>query len=333
MKSRILSGIRPTGSIQLGNYYGAIKNWLSLADQVKECFFCVVDQHALTTIEDAKDLSENTLKMTAAYLACGIDPDKTPIFIQSHIPYHTELAWYLQCFTPMGWLSRMTQFKDKAGKNKDQAMTGLFTYPTLMAADILLYQATQVPVGEDQKQHVEHTRDIAQSFNVKVGKNIFTLPEPLIPKTAARIMSLRDGTKKMSKSDPSEYSRINLTDSADDIALKIRKAKTDPELLPDKLELLERRPEAKNLLSIYAIASNKDLEMVILDLAGKSFADLKKLLTDALIAEIVPIGDKIHDYLKNQDHLKNILQAGALQADKVAFSTITEVRKSLNILS
>ena len=227
MPTRILSGIRPTGHIHLGNYLGAIRSWVSMIDQVDERLFCIVDQHALTTAEDAKDLRKNTLTIAAAYIASGIDPVKNHIFVQSHVPYHTELAWYFNCITPMGWLSRMTQFKDKAGKNKDQAMTGLFVYPALMAADILIYKATHVPVGEDQKQHVELTRDIAQAFNNYVNTNIFPLPEPIIKSETARIMSLRDGSKKMSKSDPE--SAIFMEDSEQEVNTTIKKAFCPPE--------------------------------------------------------------------------------------------------------
>jgi len=332
MQTRILSGIRPTGHIHLGNYLGAIRSWLSMLDQVDERLFCIVDQHALTTAEDAKDLRKNTLTIAATYIASGIDPVKNHIFVQSHVPVHTELAWYFNCITPMGWLSRMTQFKDKAGKNKDQAMTGLFVYPTLMAADILIYKATHVPVGEDQKQHVELTRDIAQAFNNYVENAFFPLPEPIIKSETARIMSLRDGTKKMSKSDPSDYSRIHLLDDNETIDLKIRKAKTDSDPIPGSIENLENRPEAKNLLSLYALFTNNSLLKVVQEFEGKQFSEFKPKLAETIISHVAPIREKMLKLLSDEKSLLQHLQKGADAAHAIADKTIKGVRSALNMV-
>lgn len=332
MKTRILSGIRPTGHIHLGNYLGAICSWVSMLDKIDERFFCIVDQHSLTTTEDSNDLRKNTLTIAAAYIASGIDPVENHIFVQSHVPYHTELSWYFSCITPMGWLSRMTQFKDKANKNKDQTLTGLFLYPTLMAADILIYKATHVPVGEDQKQHVELTRDIAHAFNSYVGKQVFALPEPIIKKETARIMSLRDGLKKMSKSDPSDYSRIHLLDDNDTIATKIRKAKTDPDPIPSEISGLESRPEAKNLLNLHAIFTNKTMENVLKDFEGKLFSEVKAKLTDATINHMEPIRSKMLDLLNDETSLIKYLKNGANAANNLASGHMAEVRQVLNLL-
>ncbi|MBP9829750.1 MAG: tryptophan--tRNA ligase [Proteobacteria bacterium] len=332
MTTRILSGIRPTGHIHLGNYLGAIRSWVSMLDQVDERLFCIVDQHALTTAEDAKDLRKNTLTIAAAYIASGIDPVKNHIFVQSHVSAHTELAWYFNCITPMGWLSRMTQFKDKAGKNKDQAMTGLFVYPALMAADILIYKATHVPVGEDQKQHVELTRDIAQAFNNYVGNGFFPLPEPIIKSETARIMSLRDGTKKMSKSDPSDYSRIHLLDDNETIDLKIRKSKTDADVIPGSVEGLEQRPEAKNLLNLYALFTNSSLTKVVQEFEGKPFSEFKPKLTEATINHLAPIRSAMIELLADEAALLDYLQKGAEAANSIAGANIKEVRHALNMV-
>lgn len=328
---RILSGIRPTGHIHIGNYFGAIKNWVEIANQVDERFYCIVDQHALTTAEDSKNLHDNTLTIAAAYIASGIDPKNSNIFVQSHVPAHTELAWYLTCVTPMGWLSRMTQFKDKAGKNKDQAMAGLFVYPVLMAADILIYKATHVPVGDDQKQHVEFARDIAQAFNNYAGKNLLVLPEPIIKKETARIMSLRDGLKKMSKSDISDYSRIHLLDDAETIDLKIRKAKTDAEPIPDNLGALENRPEAKNLLSLYALFTEQNLENTLSQFSGKLFSEFKPALAECAVAHLSPIRDKMLQLLSNKDELCNILEQGAAAANNLAQQHLQEIRQGIDL--
>ena len=332
MTTRILSGIRPTGHIHLGNYLGAIRSWVSMLNQVDECLFCIVDQHALTTAEDAKDLRKNTLTIAAAYIASGIDPIKNHIFVQSHVPYHTELAWYFNCITPMGWLSRMTQFKDKAGKNKDQAMTGLFVYPALMAADILVYKATHVPVGEDQKQHVELTRDIAQAFNNYVGAPVFPHPEPIIKGETARIMSLRDGTKKMSKSDPSDYSRIHLLDDYETIQLKIRKAKTDAEPIPGEIDGLQNRPEARNLLNLYAIFTSTSLERVCQDFEGKLFSEFKLKLADVTVAHLGPIREKMLELLADETSLLQYLKKGSDAANAVGSAHLKEVRQALNMV-
>lgn len=332
MKTLILSGIRPTGHIHLGNYLGAIRSWVSMLDQVDERLFCIVDQHALTTAEDARFLRRNTLTIAAAYIASGIDPVKNHIFVQSHVPAHTELAWYFNCITPMGWLSRMTQFKDKAGKNKDQAMTGLFVYPALMAADILVYKATHVPVGEDQKQHVELTRDIAQAFNNYVGSSFFPLPEPIIKSEAARIMSLRDGTKKMSKSDPSDYSRIHLLDDNEMIELKIRKAKTDSEPISGLIEHLDARPEAKNLLNLYALFSDRSLASVVQEFEGKQFSEFKPKLAEVIICHLAPIRQTMLELLNDGPALMAHLQKGAEAAHAIADKTIKDVRLALNMV-
>jgi len=331
MTTRILSGVRPTGNIHLGNYLGAIKNWVSMTDTIDEHLFCIVDQHALTTAEDASDLYEHTRLITAAYVACGIDPDKSYIFAQSHVPGHTELAWYFNCITPLGWLNRMTQFKDKAGKNKEHANLGLYAYPVLMAADILLYKATHVPVGEDQKQHVELARDIAHAFTNFVKRDVFTLPNPVIPTQSARIMSLRDGTKKMSKSDISDYSRIHLLDDDDTLALKIRKAKTDMEPIPNTNEGLADRPEAKNLIGIYASLANQNNDTVCSAFEGKTFSVFKTALTDILIEHVRPIREKLILLLDDKTEMDRILARGADRANELAAVSLAEVRSSLNL--
>ncbi len=332
MTQRILSGIQPTNNLTVGNYLGAIKNWVDLQNDA-ENLFCIVDLHAITVPQDPGSLHRATLEVAAAYLAAGIDPSKSAIFIQSHVKAHAELGWLLSCMTPMGWLNRMTQFKDKAGKNRDKAGLGLYAYPTLMAADILLYQTTHVPVGDDQKQHVEMTRDLAQSFNHHYDKDVFVIPEPLIKGEAKRIMSLRDGSKKMSKSDPSDFSRIHLTDSVDDIAQKIRKAKTDPEPLPESVEDLGERPEAKNLLTIYAAFQDKTLQEVIGDVAGKSFSDFKPVLADVLISKLSPISEKMNQYLDEKTELKNILKQGADHANELAEKTLRDVKKTMGFVA
>ncbi len=332
MTGRILSGVQPTNNLTIGNYLGALKNWVDLQDQ-SETLFCIVDLHAITVPQDPKALHQATLEVAAAYLAAGIDPKKSAIFVQSHVPAHAELGWLLSCMTPLGWLNRMTQFKDKAGKKRDNAALGLLAYPTLMAADILLYQTTHVPVGDDQKQHIELTRDIALSFNHRFQKDIFTVPEPLIKGEAKRIMSLRDGTKKMSKSDPSDFSRIHLTDSADEIAQKIRKAKTDPEPLPETLEGFNHRPEAKNLVTIYAAFVGQALEEVLPALAGKSFSEFKPLLTDVLIDKLVPISQKMTEYLCDKTELEAILKNGAEHASTLANKTLRQVKDAMGLVA
>src|SRR4051794_20816064 len=277
--NRIFSGIQPTGNLHLGNYLGAIRNWVALQHDY-ECIFCIVDLHALTQPQDPAELRHSTREVTAAYIAAGIDPERCTIFNQSMVSAHTELGWILGCLTPLGWLYRMTQFKEKAGKQRDNAGLGLYAYPVLMAADILLYKATHVPVGEDQKQHLELARDIAGAFNRRYGVEFFPLPEPQILGAATRVMSLRDGTKKMSKSDASDYSRINMTDDADTVALKVQKAKTDPEPLPDTVAALETRPEADNLLGIFAALAGISLEQAVARFAGQPFSGFKRELSD-----------------------------------------------------
>ncbi len=327
---RYFSGIRPTGHIHLGNYLGAIKQWLDVTDKDADQLYCVVDQHALTTESDATNLSHNTKVIAATYLACGLDPKDRTIFVQSHVRGHTELSWYLSCLTPLGWLNRMTQFKDKAGKHKDKAKLGLYAYPVLQAADVLLYKTTHVPIGEDQKQHIELSRDIATLFNNYVNKDIMIQPEPLIQKSTARIMSLRNGLNKMSKSDESDYTRINLLDDDDLLALKIKKAKTDPDLLNDQLD---NRPEAKNLLSILAALKGESFENIVNQYNGKAFSDLKTELTDVVIGFISPLRTKIQDYMNNQDYLNDILKQGAERANAIAEANLKDFKQALNILS
>lgn len=329
---RVLSGVRPTGHIHLGNYLGAIRNWVKMSAETEEQLFCIVDQHALTTTADAANLKENTRTIAAAYIACGIDPKKSAIFAQSHVSAHTELSWYLSCFAPLGWLNRMTQFKDKAGKNKESANLGLYAYPVLMAADILIYKATHVPVGDDQKQHVELARDLAGVFNNHCLKEIFPLPEPIIEKETARIMSLRDGTKKMSKSDISDYSRIHLLDDADTIMLKIRKAKTDSDPIPTLKKDLENRPEAENLMGIYSTLSDKTVDALCATYAGQPFSSFKQDLADILIESLRPIREKMLHLLQHPDELDQILFEGADVANVLAEKHIKEVREVLGMI-
>jgi tryptophanyl-tRNA synthetase len=328
---RIFSGVQPTGNLHLGNYLGAIKNWVSLQKDF-ECIFCIVDLHAITIKQDPKELENNTIEVTAAYLASGIDPKKTIIFNQSSVSAHTELTWLLSCFTPIGWLNRMTQFKEKAGKRKDNAVLGLYSYPVLMASDILSYKATHVPVGEDQKQHLELARDIAGVFNQTYNIDFFPLPKPQIFGTATRVMSLRNGENKMSKSDESDYSRINITDNNDLINLKIQKAKTDPHPLPSKKEELENRPETVNLLGIYSALKNEKFEKTMREMSGKDFSSFKKLLAELVISEIEPISKKMNDYLKNKDYLKKILKEGAEKADYISSRNLLEIKKIIGLL-
>lgn len=328
MKKRILSGMQPTNQLHLGNYLGALKNWVALQDDF-ECLYCIVDLHSMTMPWEPEKVRKSTLEVAAAYIAAGIDLEKSMIFPQSAVRAHTELAWYFNCLTPLGWLNRMTQFKDKAGKNKDVACTGLYTYPVLMAADILIYKATHVPVGDDQKQHLELARDIATVYNNFVKKPYFPLPEPQIFGQATRVMSLRDGTKKMSKSDSSDYSRINLTDHPDEIALKIRKAKTDTDALPDKIEGLELRPEAKNLLTIYAAMADESLESVVMNFAGKQFSALKMDLVDLAVEKLSPITEKMNQLMAHPDEIRKILQKGADHAESIAAVHLKEIREDL----
>jgi tryptophanyl-tRNA synthetase len=329
--NRILSGIQPTSHMHLGNYLGAVRNWVALQEEF-ECFFCVVDLHALTVPQDPAELRRNTREMASALLAAGIDPERSVLFAQSHVPAHSELAWLFSCLTPLGWLKRMTQFKDKAGKQQDQAMSGLFTYPVLMAADILVYKATHVPVGEDQKQHLELAREIAGSFNHRFGVEQFPLPEPQILGTATRVMSLRDGTKKMSKSEPSDMTRINMTDDADTIAAKIRKARTDPEPLPTADAGLDDRAEARNLVNIYAALTHKTRQAVLDEFAGAQFSVFKNALTDVAVAALSPIADEMNRLLADPGTVDRILADNAARARAIADRTLAETQEILGLL-
>lgn len=333
MMQRILSGVRPTGGIHLGNYLGAIRNWVEMQDQARENLFCIVDMHALTTLGETENLAQNTYMIAAAYLAAGIDPNKSAIFAQSHVFAHTELSWIFSCLTPLGWLNRMTQFKEKAGKHKELACLGLYAYPVLMAADILLYKATHVPVGDDQKQHLELARDIAGAFNHRFGQDLFPIPEPMIMGSATRVMSLRDGTSKMSKSEVSEYSRIELLDDADTIVRKIRKAKTDLEPLPEKFSDLDGRPEAQNLVNIFATLAGLSSDSVCQKFVGANFAPFKQELADLMVSTIVPIGDGMRRYLSDKAMLQRILRAGASQANELAAAHMKDVRQTIGLLT
>ena len=324
LSKRILSGVQPSGDLHLGNYLGAIKNFVSLQHEY-ECFFCVVDLHAITVWQDPQKLAQKTREVIAAFIASGIDPKKNILFSQSQVPQHTQLAWIFSCVARMGWLNRMTQFKDKAGKDKENVSVGLFSYPTLMAADILIYLATHVPVGEDQKQHLEFTRDIAQKFNNDFKTNLFPLTEPLIFSEGARVMSLRDGMKKMSKSDISEYSRIMLSDSPDQIVQKIKKAKTDPLPLPTYSTEILKRPEAFNLLSIFASLKGISIENATQQYEGKEFSLFKKDLADLVVEKIQPIGKEINKLMDDQLYLDSIMTEGKNKAVVEADSVLTKV--------
>ena len=331
-KKLVFSGVQPTGNLHLGNYLGALKNFALLQKEMK-CIYCVVDLHAITTFQKPSELSNNVLETTAGFLAAGLDPNKSIIFNQSAVSGHSELAWILNCVTRIGWLNRMTQFKDKAGSDKEKASVGLYVYPNLMAADILLYKATHVPVGADQKQHLELSRDIAQKFNNDFKcENFFPLPEPLISKNISRVMSLRDGTKKMSKSEESDYSRINLKDSADAINKKVKKAKSDSEPIPDNLKLLEQKPEALNLLSIYSELSKNKMEKVLNEMAGKDYSFLKKKLAEILIGEITPVGKEIQKLLDDKLHLKGILKNGSEKANTIAEDNLKNIRDIVGLI-
>ena len=329
---RILSGVQPSGDLHLGNYLGAIKNFVVLQEEY-ECFFCVVDLHAITVWQDPKVLANKTREVTAAFIASGIDPKKNNIFVQSQVPQHAQLAWLFNCIARMGWLNRMTQFKDKAGKNSENVSVGLFSYPTLMAADILIYLATHVPVGDDQKQHLELTRDIAQKFNNDFKTDFFPIPEPLIFGQATRVMSLRDGSKKMSKSDPSDYSRIMLTDSADNIAQKIKKAKTDPQPLPSTKEDLKQRPEAENLISIFASLQNSSIENVISEYAGKEFSDFKRDLIDLSVSKLGPITTEMNKLMTDTSYIDSVLNDGKDKAINVAEPVLRKTKEIIGFLS
>ena len=325
-KGRIFSGVQPTGNLHLGNYLGAIKNWIALQDDF-ECIYCVVDLHAITVPQDPSALRRSIREVAACLIASGINPEKSILFNQSRVPQHAELAWVFNCVARLGWLNRMTQFKEKAGKNRENATVGLYAYPTLMAADILAYKATHVPVGEDQKQHLELTRDIAAAFNSMFGSEFFPLPEPQIQETAARVMSLRDGSAKMSKSDISDATRINLTDGADDIAQKIKRAKTDPEALPSELAGLEGRPEAANLVGIFAGLSGRSQEDVLSEFGGQGFGVFKPALAEFAVSQIAPISTEMNKLLEDDAQIDALLEKGAEQAQAIAGPILAEVKK------
>ena len=331
-KELVFSGVQPTGNLHLGNYLGAIKNFVSLQKETN-CVYCVVDLHAITTFQNPKELKNNILETAACFLATGLDPKKSIIFNQSSVPAHSELAWIFNCVSRVGWLNRMTQFKDKAGSDKEKASVGLYIYPNLMAADILLYKATHVPVGADQKQHLELTRDIAQKFNKDFNcEDFFPLPEPLILKNISRVMSLRDGNKKMSKSEESDYSRINLKDSPDEIVKKIKKAKSDSESIPDNIKSLEKKPEALNLLTIFSDVSKINLENVLKEMAGKEYSYLKGKLADLLVSEISPIGKEIVKLMDDKTYLINILKKGTEKASIKAEENLKNIREKVGLI-
>ena len=331
----VLSGMQPTNTLHLGNYLGALKNWVRLQEEMP-CLFCVVDMHAITQeagYGKPSELTQATREVTAAYIAAGVDPGQTPIFNQGQVPEHGELAWVLNCVARLGWLDRMTQFKEKSGKHKERASVGLYTYPVLMAADILVYKATHVPVGEDQKQHLELARDIAQKFNNDFGvPDFFPQPEPVIVGAATRVMSLRDGTKKMSKSDDSDMSRINLTDDADTIANKVKRAKTDPHPLPDNKDGLAGRPEAENLLNIYAALADQDRDAVMARFAGQQFSAFKTELADLTVAKLEPINREMRRLLADPAEIDRVLRQGAVSARSIATPIMDEVKRRVGFI-
>ncbi|MDG2298846.1 MAG: tryptophan--tRNA ligase [Planktomarina sp.] len=316
---RVFSGIQPSGGLTLGNYLGAIKRFVDMQDDGRfETVYCMVDLHAITVWQDPQDLRRNTRELCAGFIASGIDPTKSILFNQSQVPEHAQLAWVFNCVARMGWMMRMTQWKDKAGKNTENASLGLFGYPALMAADILIYHATHVPVGEDQKQHLELTRDIATKFNNDFGVNFFPITEPVIEGAATRVMSLRDGTKKMSKSDPSDMSRLNMTDNTDALAKKIKKAKTDADPLPDNLEGLTGRPEARNLVNIYAALNDTSPQQVIDEFAGQQFGNFKPKLADLVVAKLSPISSEMSRLMNEPSEIDKILMRGAHRGRELA---------------
>ena len=328
---RIFSGVQPTGNLHLGNYLGAIRNWVRLQNDY-ECIFCMVDLHAITVWQDPAELRSNTREVAAAMIASGVDPETNIIFNQSQVPQHAELAWIFNCVARLGWLDRMTQFKDKAGKDKARASVGLYAYPNLMAADILAYKATHVPVGEDQKQHLELCRDIAQKFNHDYGEEVFPIVEPLIFGEATRVMSLRDGSKKMSKSDVSHASRINMTDDVDTIAKKIRKALTDAEPLPTEVAGLKDRPGASNLVGIYAALSDTTSAQVLTEFGGKGFGDFKPALADLAVDKLSQIQDEMRRLMAAPDHVDAIIKTGAEKARAIAEPVLQEIREKVGFL-
>ena len=323
---RIFSGVQPTGNLHLGNYLGAIKNWIALQDEF-ECIYCVVDLHAITVPQEPAILRRAIREVAACLIASGINPEKSVLFNQSRVPQHAELAWIFNCVARLGWLNRMTQFKEKAGKNRENATVGLYAYPTLMAADLLASKATHVPVGEDQKQHLELTRDIAVAFNSMFDADFFPQPEPQIQKTAARVMSLRDGSSKMSKSDISDATRINLTDSADEIAQKIKRAKTDPEPLPSEIKGLEGRPEATNLVGIFAGLSGRTAEDILSEFGGQGFGVFKPALAELCVSQIAPISLEMNKLLEQPEEIDRLLEKGAGQAQAIAAPILAEVKQ------
>ena len=331
-KDLVFSGVQPTGNLHLGNYLGAMKNFVELQKKTN-CIYSIVDLHAITVFQDPKELNNSILETVAGFIACGLDFKKSIIFNQSSVSEHAELAWIFNCVSRLGWLNRMTQFKEKAGINKENASVGLYVYPNLMAADILLYKATHVPVGDDQKQHLELCRDIANKFNNDFGSSeFFPIPEPLIHKNFSRVMSLRDGKKKMSKSEESDYSRINLQDSEDEIEKKIKKAKTDSSAIPSDKKDLEKRPEALNLLNIYSSITNSTLEKTLKEMEGKDFSQFKKKLTDVLIATICPIGKKIKQLNKDKVQLVSILREGSVKAKTIAGKNLKEIKEIVGFI-
>jgi tryptophanyl-tRNA synthetase len=339
-KERVFSGVQPTGNLHLGNYLGAIVKFVELQKRY-DCIYCVVDLHAITTWQDPVELPRATREVTAAFIACGIDPKRNIVFNQSQVAEHAELAWVFNCVARLGWLNRMTQFKEKAGKDRENASVGLYAYPNLMAADILVYRATHVPVGEDQKQHLELARDIAQKFNNDFaasiaahgfGEAFFPLPEPLIQGPATRVMSLRDGAKKMSKSDASDYSRINLTDDADSIAQKIRKAKTDPEPLPSEEKGLDNRPEADNLVGIYTALAGSTRAQVLREFGGAQFSTFKTALVDIAVARLAPIGGELKRLMQDQAYIDSVLADGSQRARAIAAETMNSVKDIVGLI-
>ncbi|MBL6857706.1 MAG: tryptophan--tRNA ligase [Pelagibacteraceae bacterium] len=324
-KKLVFSGVQPTGNLHLGNYLGALKNFVKLQDEA-ECIYCVVDLHAITVFQDPSDLKNNILETTAGFLATGLDYKKSIIFNQSSVSGHAELGWILNCVSKVGWLNRMTQFKDKVGKDKEKASVGLYIYPNLMAADILLYKSTHVPVGADQKQHLELCRDIAQKFNADFKKNLFPIPEPLIQKEMSRVMSLRDGMAKMSKSDESNYSRIDLKDSADEIIKKVKKAKSDSSSIPDNLKVLSEKPEALNLINIYTSLSDRSFDQTINEFKGKDYSHLKNKLSELLVEVICPVGKEIKKLLEDKSFLEKILREGTEKAKVIAERNLKEIK-------
>ncbi len=330
---RVFSGIQPSGGLTLGNYLGAIKRFVSMQDENFETVYCMVDLHAITVWQDPEDLAHNTRELAAGFIASGISPEKSILINQSQVPEHAQLAWIFNCVARMGWMGRMTQFKDKAGKNTENVSLGLFAYPALMAADILIYHATHVPVGEDQKQHLELTRDIAAKFNHDYGVDFFPITEPVIEGAATRVMSLRDGSKKMSKSDPSDASRINMTDDADAIAKKIRKAKTDPDALPSEVEGLNERPEARNLVNIYAALNEQSVEDVLREVGGQQFGTFKPLLAELAVSKLAPISTEMARLMAQPDEIDKILAKGAAQAREITAPILKKTYEIVGMVS